>query len=90
MTSTLFIPDVIVADEGGYYCTAWIDRVSASSQTAYLQEIGIYTVIGIYTGYMHCNKCINEHVYIKYVCTFIIYLRNFYHLVVIVYNCMAF
>ena len=40
VTSTLFIPDVVLADEGGYYCTAWIGRVSASSQTAYLQEIG--------------------------------------------------
>ena len=46
VTSTLFIPDVVIADEGGYYCTAWIDRVSASSHTAYLQEIGIkYTYV---------------------------------------------
>ena len=40
VTSILFIPNVVAADEGGYYCTAWIGLVSTSSQTAYLKQIG--------------------------------------------------
>ena len=39
VTSRLFIPNVILEDEGGYYCSAWIDLKSVSSKTAYLQEI---------------------------------------------------
>ena len=39
--STLFIPNVGLEDEGGYYCTAWIGLVSASSKTAYLGEISM-------------------------------------------------
>lgn len=45
VTSTLFIPNVVLADEGGYYCTAWIGLVSTSSLTAYLQEISMKCTI---------------------------------------------
>ena len=59
VTSTLFIPDVVVADEGGYYCTAWISLVSTSSVTAYLQEIGMKinmynSMINIHNFMLHC------------------------------------
>lgn len=37
--STLFIPKVVLADEGGYYCSVDIGLVSTLSQTAYLEEI---------------------------------------------------
>ena len=39
VTSTMFIPDVVITDEGGYYCSVHIGLVSTLSQTAYLQEI---------------------------------------------------
>ena len=67
VTSTLFIPDVVLADEGGYYCTVWIDRVSASSQTAYLQEIGMY----MYLYQVHKCTCLHSlysHI-ATYLCT---------------------
>ena len=41
--STLFIPNVVLADEGGYYCSADIGLVSTLSQTAYLEEISKLT-----------------------------------------------
>ena len=65
VTSTLFIPDVVLADEGGYYCTAWIERVSASSQTAYLKEIGMYIVTGT------C-KCAHLHSLSAYMAMYVI------------------
>ena len=42
VTSTMFIPDVVLQDEGGYYCSARIGLRSALSQTAYLEEISKY------------------------------------------------
>ena len=39
VTSMLFIPDVALEDEGGYYCSARIGLLNALSQTAYLEEI---------------------------------------------------
>ena len=42
VTSELFIPDVIVEDEGGYYCSARIGLRSAISKMAYLDEISKY------------------------------------------------
>ena len=39
VTSELFIPNIIVVDEGGYYCSVHIGLVSTLSQMAYLQEI---------------------------------------------------
>ena len=39
VTSMLFIPDVVLDDEGGYYCSAQIDLMNSLSQTAYLEEI---------------------------------------------------
>ena len=39
VTSMLFIPDVVLADEGGYYCSAQIGLMNSLSQTAYLEEI---------------------------------------------------
>ena len=39
VTSTLFIPNVVLADEGGYYCSVHIGSVSILSKTAYLQQI---------------------------------------------------
>ena len=39
LTSTLFIPNVVLADEGGYYCSVHIGPVSTLSQIAYLQQI---------------------------------------------------
>jgi len=39
VTSTIFIPDIVLEDEGGYYCSAQIGLVAVSSQTAYLEEI---------------------------------------------------
>ena len=39
VTSTLFIPDVVFKDEGGYYCSASIGLATTLSQTAYLEEI---------------------------------------------------
>ena len=39
VTSMIFIPDVALEDEGGYYCSARIGLLNALSQTAYLQEI---------------------------------------------------
>ena len=39
VTSTMFIPDVVLQDEGGYYCSAKIGLMSALSQTAYLEGI---------------------------------------------------
>jgi len=47
VTSTLFIPNVGMEDEGGYYCTAWIGLVSASSKTAYLKEISMHMILYI-------------------------------------------
>ena len=40
VTSMMFIPDVVLEDEGGYYCSARIGLMNALSQTAYLEEIG--------------------------------------------------
>jgi len=40
VTSTIFIPDVVLEDEGGYYCSAQIGLVTTSSQTAYLEKTG--------------------------------------------------
>jgi len=48
VTSTIFIPDVILEDEGGYYCSAQIGLVVVLSQTAYLEEIGKYAITYIY------------------------------------------
>ena len=39
VNSTLFIPNVVLTDEGGYYCSVDIDLVSTLSQTAYLEKI---------------------------------------------------
>ena len=39
VTSMLFIPDVVLEDEGGYYCSARIGLTTVSSKIAYLQEI---------------------------------------------------
>ena len=35
----MFIPDVVLQDEGGYYCSAQIGLMSGLSQTAYLEAI---------------------------------------------------
>ena len=35
----MFIPDVVLEDEGGYYCSARIGLLTVLSQTAYLEEI---------------------------------------------------
>ena len=40
----MFIPDVVLEDEGGYYCSARIGLVNALSQTAYLEEISKYVI----------------------------------------------
>jgi len=40
VTSILFIPHVTLEDEGGYFCSARIGRVSTKSNTAFLEEIG--------------------------------------------------
>ena len=39
VTSTLFIPHVVLEDEGGYFCMAKIGKVSTKSNIAYLEEI---------------------------------------------------
>ena len=39
VTSMLFIPDVVMDDEGGYYCSARIGLMNSLSQIAYLEEI---------------------------------------------------
>ena len=39
VTSILFIPHVTLEDEGGYFCSAKIGRVSTKSKIAYLNQI---------------------------------------------------
>jgi len=41
VNSTLFIPNVILADEGGYYCSVHVGRVCTVSDTAYLDKISM-------------------------------------------------
>jgi len=48
VTSILFIPHVVLEDEGGYFCTAKIGRVSTKSNIAYLENIGEYIITVIY------------------------------------------
>ena len=42
VASTMFIPDVVLEDEGGYYCSVRIGLRTTLSQTAYLEEISKY------------------------------------------------
>jgi len=45
VTSVLFIPHVTFQDEGGYFCSAKIGRVSVKSNIAYLDQISKCTNI---------------------------------------------
>ena len=44
VTSVLFIPHVTFEDEGGYFCSVKIGRVSTKSNIAYLEQISKYIV----------------------------------------------
>ena len=42
VTSVLFIPHVTLEDEGGYFCSVKIGKVSTKSSIAYLDQISKY------------------------------------------------
>ena len=45
VTSVLFIPHVTLEDEGGYFCSVKIGKVSTKSNIAYLDQISKYIII---------------------------------------------
>ena len=44
VTSVLFIPHVTLEDEGGYFCSVKIGRVSTKSNIAFLEAISKYII----------------------------------------------
>ena len=57
VTSSIFIPDVVLEDEGGYYCSVRIGLRTTLSQTAYLEEISKHKSIAT-SLYVHTYVCI--------------------------------
>jgi len=62
VTSVLFIPHVTLQDEGGYFCSAKIGRVSTKSNIAYLDQISKCTNITL-----KVFLCLATYVYVHVV-----------------------